>query len=58
MKFVIHKSKNKQYYFVLHAKNGEIVAQSETYITKQGCLKGIKAVRRAAFFATIRDTTV
>ena len=58
MKFVIHKSKNKQYYFVLHARNGEVIAMSETYITKQSCIKGIKSVKRTALFATIRDTTV
>jgi len=58
MKFKIQKSKNGQYFFCLFSRNGEVIATSEMYISKQSCIKGIKAVRRAAFFACIKDTTV
>ncbi len=39
-------SKDKQFYFVLIAPNGEIIATSEMYKTKQSCKKGIEAVKR------------
>lgn len=57
MKFEIHQSKDRQFYFVLTARNGEVIATSETYKTRQSCEKGIKSVRRSAFFATIVDKT-
>jgi uncharacterized protein YegP (UPF0339 family) len=43
-KFEVHKAHDGEYYFLLRANNGEIVAVSETYTTKQNCLKGINAV--------------
>jgi uncharacterized protein YegP (UPF0339 family) len=53
----IKKSKLQEYfYFVLEANNGEIVAASEMYESKQGCLKGITAVRKC-FFAKVIDKT-
>jgi len=56
-KFEIFKGKNLQYYFRLKAANGEIVATSEGYISKQGAQNGINAVRRCASSATILDLT-
>lgn len=45
-KFQIRPSTNNQFYFVLRAKNGEIVlTASETYVSKQGCHDGISAVK-------------
>ena len=41
MKIQFFKNKNKQWYFRIVARNGKIVAQSEGYKTKQGCLKTI-----------------
>jgi uncharacterized protein YegP (UPF0339 family) len=52
-KFVIAKSKDNQYYFVLVASNGEVICTSETYTTVQSCKKGIQSVKRNAIFATI-----
>lgn len=45
MKFVIKKSKNRQFYFILKARNGKTVIQSETYKTRASCYKAIAAVR-------------
>ncbi len=45
----------RQYYFRLKAGNGEIIAQSEAYATKQARDKGIRAVRRAALLARVVD---
>ena len=48
-KFKIHKSnKNQQYYFNLHALNGQPILTSETYSTKQSCKKGIESVKANA----------
>ncbi len=57
MKFIISKSKNKKFYFVLKAKNGEIIATSEMYESKQACKKGISSVKRT-LFAPIHDNTL
>lgn len=53
--FVIYKSSDRQYYFVLKAGNSEIIATSETYTTKQSAKDGIAAVKRVAPNATIVD---
>ena len=37
-----------EWYFNLHAKNGKIIATSETYKSKQACLKGIASVAKNA----------
>ena len=41
--FEIKKSKSNKFYFVFRAKNGEVVATSEMYVSKQSAKKGIKA---------------
>jgi hypothetical protein len=56
MKFKILKSKNKKFYFVLIAKNGEVIATSEMYESKQACKKGIFSVRKT-IFAPVVDLT-
>jgi len=38
----------KGFYFVLIAKNGEIIATSEVYNTKEACIVGIKSVKKNA----------
>ncbi|MCT4706228.1 YegP family protein [Enterobacteriaceae bacterium H11S18] len=45
------------YYFVLKAGNGQIIAQSEMYATKQSALKGIESVKENAPVAKINDLT-
>ena len=47
-KFEIFTDKAGEYRFHLKAANGEIVAQSQGYDTRDGALKGIDAVKRAA----------
>lgn len=56
MKFEIKPSATGQFYFVLKAGNGEIIATSEMYTTKQACRKGISAVKKS-LFATVIDLT-
>jgi uncharacterized protein len=46
-KFQLKKLENNEYHFVLKAANNEVIAQSETYETKQGAEKGIEAIIKA-----------
>lgn len=57
MKFIIHKSKDKQFYFTVHSKNGYVVATSETYKTKGGAKKGIASIILNSVTATIVDNS-
>tara|TARA_Y100000815_G_C13166590_1_gene433894 strand:- start:47 stop:241 length:195 start_codon:yes stop_codon:yes gene_type:complete len=58
-KFEIKKSKNGEFYFNLRSKgNGEIIATSEMYESKQNCKNGIAAVKRDAPEAEIEDLTL
>jgi uncharacterized protein YegP (UPF0339 family) len=56
-KFEIFRAVNGQYYFRLKAENGQIVANSEGYTSKQNALAGIAAVKRCAPTANIVDLT-
>lgn len=57
-KFELFKSnKNGQFYFHLKASNGEIIASSEGYTTKQNAQKGIEAIKNVAADALIEDQT-
>jgi uncharacterized protein YegP (UPF0339 family) len=56
-KFVLKKTTHGGYNFVLKARNGETIAQSETYTAKASALKGIKSVRKNAKKAKLRDET-
>ena len=49
---VWQSSKDKLFYWVLIAGNGEVIAQSEGYVAKQSAKKGIRAVKRC-FFAKV-----
>ncbi len=42
LKIKIKRSDDKQHYFVIVARNGRVVATSETYRTWQGCLKSAR----------------
>lgn len=46
-KFVIKRSSNGKFFFVLKAANGEVIAMSELYETKQSAYKGIAAVKKS-----------
>lgn len=39
----IKRAKNGQLFFTVHAKNHKVILTSETYKSKQGVMKGIKA---------------
>lgn len=47
-KFEVYKDKAGEYRFNLKAGNGEIIATSEGYSSKDGCLNGIKSVKENA----------
>lgn len=54
-KFEILTSINSEYYFVLKAGNGEVIATSEMYTTKQNCKNGIQSVKDNATIADVVD---
>lgn len=54
MHFEIFKSKD-QFYFRLVARNGQTVAQSEGYKTKQSCTKTVKSIIRSVGASRIKD---
>ena len=56
-KFQIFRDGFGQYRFRLTAPNSEVVATSEGYTTKQGCRRGIQAVRQSAAEAEVEDLT-
>ena len=56
-KFEIKTAKNGEYLFNLYAPNGKIVATSETYVTRQKLMRGIKSVRKNAL-SHVEDQTV
>ncbi|WP_378174255.1 YegP family protein [Aquimarina sp. SS2-1] len=56
-KFEIRKRINGEFQFNLRAGNGEIIATSEGYASKQGCKNGIDSVIKNAPIAEIEDLT-
>ena len=56
-KFEIFKGINGNYYFRLKAANGQIIAASEGYASKQGAQDGIAAVKLLAPTAPTVDLT-
>jgi uncharacterized protein len=54
-KFEILRQKDGQFYFVLKAANGEIIARSEAYKAKSGCNNGIESVKKNAPKASVVD---
>lgn len=54
-KFEIYKDKVGEFLFRLKAPNGEIIATSEGYTTKQNAQKGIEAVKEHSQNAEIID---
>lgn len=47
-KFEVYQDKAGEYRFRLKARNGEIIAVSEGYKAKAGCLNGVESVRKNA----------
>ena len=56
-KFVLKKTSDEQYMFNLKASNGQVIATSEHYTTRQNALDGIDAVKREAPGAWTDDET-
>lgn len=54
-KFVLLKAKDGQYHFQLKAGNGETIAQSEMYKSKDSAMNGIESVRKNAGDAAFED---
>ena len=50
------KDKAGKFRFRLKAANGEIVAVSEGYTSKEGCVSGIESVKKNAPIAKIVET--
>ena len=55
MTFNIEKSKDGQFYFTIKASNGETLAHSETYYTKQYAEHAINLIKNGAALATVID---
>ena len=51
--FEWYVDKTGKYRFRLKAANGEMIAISEGYASKQGCVEGIESVRKNAPIAKI-----
>lgn len=52
-KYEIFLDKGGKYRFHLNAMNGEIIASSQGYMTKESCKKGIASISKNAADATI-----
>ncbi len=55
--FELKKSKNDQFFFNLTAKNGQIIASSEMYNSKDAAENGIRSVKENAPNAETEDKT-
>jgi uncharacterized protein len=54
-KFEVYRDGKGEYRFRLKAANGEIIASSEGYSSKDSCMKGIDSVKKNAPDATIEE---
>ena len=54
-KFEMYEDKSGQFRFRLKARNGQIIAVSEGYAAKAGCLNGIDSVKRNAPDAEVTE---
>jgi uncharacterized protein YegP (UPF0339 family) len=56
-RFEIFKDSVGKFRFRLRAQNGEIIAESQGYESKEGCQKGIASIKENASKAEIKDYT-
>jgi uncharacterized protein len=56
-KFTLEKGSSGKFHFNLHAANGQIIATSQTYESKESALHGIESVRNNASDAPVEDKT-
>lgn len=54
-KFIVKEAKNGQFHFVLTAKNGQVIAQSEMYNSKSAAMNGVDSVRENAPNAEVEE---
>ena len=54
-KYELYRDRAGAYRFRLKARNGEIIAVSESYTGRAGCLNGIESVRKNAAEAEITE---
>ncbi|MGC9321554.1 MAG: YegP family protein [Kosmotogaceae bacterium] len=54
-KFEVYKDSKGEYRFRLKAPNGEIIAASEGYTSKQACLNGIDTIKKYALSADVEE---
>ena len=54
-KFEMYLDRAGQFRFRLKARNGEIIAVSDGYCARAGCLNGIESVKKNAFCAEITE---
>ena len=52
-KFEVYADKAGEFRFRLKATNGEVIATSEGYTSKAGCLNGVESVRKNAVDADV-----
>jgi len=57
-KFEIFRDITRQYRWRLKASNGEIIACSEAYVSKQSAINCIMLIKKLAPIAQIVDTTI
>jgi uncharacterized protein YegP (UPF0339 family) len=56
-KFVVQKSRKGEFHFNLISTNGQIVATSQRYATKQACMRGVASVKKLAADAAVHDVS-
>jgi uncharacterized protein len=56
-KFVLKKGSSGKFHFNLLAGNGQVIATSETYESKQAAMNGIHSVKENAPAAEVDDQT-
>jgi uncharacterized protein YegP (UPF0339 family) len=55
--FELKTAANGKYHFTLKASNGQVIASSQMYKTKEGALNGIDSIRQHAADAVLKDDT-
>lgn len=53
--YEVKRSSDGEWYWVLSARNGQVLCTSELYTTKAMCEKGIRAARLAAPLASVKE---
>jgi uncharacterized protein YegP (UPF0339 family) len=56
-KFVLKKGSTGKFHFNLQAANGQVIATSEAYNSKESALNGIESVKKNAADARVEDET-